>query len=130
MRQISLILVVLTLSLGAGAVGAKVVNVTNPMTSDLDGGGHDISNVLDLLTTNGVTSGAFYVGSDFSSFAIKAGFVDPSQGFGVGARPGSLYLSNPDGFAGGADSYGTRGALYVKTGPNATDWTCIAGCSS
>lgn len=48
-------LVVGALMFGSGVVGARVVYVTNPMTADLQGGGHDIADIGHLSLTGGLS---------------------------------------------------------------------------
>lgn len=102
----------------AAAVGAKVVNVTNPMQADLDANAHDIFNLHDVFADNGITAGSgFFIGTA-DWVAVKAGSPDPSSGFGIGSRPGSLYLRRVD-----AD----HGELWLKVAACQTCWTKVAG---
>jgi hypothetical protein len=131
MRRILLGLVIGVLAFGAGAAGAKVVNVTNPMSADLDGGGHNVSNVANYQTS----AGAVFGGDGFSGWTLVfgmspqtgplaapftldfAGTADPSIAPPVGNNPvGSLYRQRID---------SAHAALWFKTGPIATDWTLV-----
>lgn len=118
----------------AGAVGARVVTVTNPMSADLNGGGYDIANVANYQTAAGailggdsaylhaltITGSADLTNPPFVAL-VFAGTEDPSVNPPEGNNPApSLYLRRaPDG----------TGELWFKTGVYDTDWACVAGCS-
>lgn len=113
----------------AGAVGAKVVTVTNPMTADLDAGFYSITRVSELQAANaelGTPDGNFGVlllrdGSTDASangvIAVIAGTLDPSTGFLGPVVPGSLYTRHVD---------ATHGEVWAKTGGANTAWTRVA----
>lgn len=103
----------------AGAVGAKVVNVQNPMTIDLDGGGHAIYDVDDL-TADGVvtfTRGAVYLDGNHNRPSIRWVTQDPrTDPLAADAQPGSLALE----FA------FQQSSAWIKTGPDPADWRQLA----
>lgn len=134
MRRLLTGLAIGVLAFGAGAVGAKVVTVTNPMSADLNGGTYLIDNVAGVQMSGDESSiGANYVGTHEYLFSVNHGVLDdpiveamagtlaPSVDTGAATfKPGSLYLRHVD---------AAHGELWFKTGPTAADWTCIAGCS-
>lgn len=102
----------------AGAVGAKLVNVTNPMQADLDANYHAITNVSELGVSDAVTaSGAFLTGSGVH-VSVLAGYTDPTCCPALIAQPGSIYLRTVD---------PSHGQFWIKTGPNNADWTLVGG---
>ena len=109
-------LIALALGVGIGVAGAKVVTVTNPMTADLDGGGHAISNVSTLTADWLVGNNKVSVNGE----TLLAGEQDPS--LGLTAPAGSLYLRrNPDALN------VAQGELWLKTGIYDGDWIKVAG---
>lgn len=114
----------------AGAVGAKVVTVTNPMSGDLNAGGYSISNANDVsgvsfsannspLATSVFAGGVFladFSAGNYTAAGLHVGAADPSVAPGVLAGRGSLYLRDT----------GTTGELWEKTGPDATGWQRFA----
>lgn len=117
-------------------VGLGIAIVAYAATrSDLDMNGFDILRVNEITFTNGsgisanlpgnglgiVPAGdtAIVMQSVNGYVRIHTGNADPTL-VGVDSNPGGLYLRNY------MDGYVNRGAVYVKTGPLATDWTRIA----
>lgn len=129
MRRVALGILIGLLAFGGGAVAAKVVNVTNPMSADLNANAYSITNVAELQAANaelGQNPGNFGVlllrdGSADTTpgglVAVIAGTDDPSTGFIGPVVPGSLYLRS-------------TGQEWVKTGTANTAWTCAVGCTS
>lgn len=114
--------VLLGLALGAliftAAIGAKVINVTNPMSSDLDANEHAITNATEVDANTLVANDRLYT----NGAELLAGSADPAAG--LDATVGSLYLRrHPD-----AQSV-AHGELWFKIGVYDTDWTCVVGCS-
>lgn len=113
----------------AAPVAAKVVNVTNPMTKDLDAAFYSITRVSEFQAANaelGTPDGNFGVllmrdgSNDEASSGLVAtigGVQDPSTGFLGPVTPGSLYLRHVD---------ASHGELWFKVGPAPTDWQRIA----
>lgn len=97
-------------------------NVQNPMKSDLDAGGHNITNAGMVIAAANVESGGYFVGKRLVAqeaelrletpvvITVAAGAGDPSV-VGRFANPGSLYISTGP------------VALWQKTGLADTDWT-------
>lgn len=131
MRRILLGILIGLLAFGAGAAGAKVVTVTNPMSGDLNANAYSITNVAELQAANaelGQNPGNFGAlllrdGSTDTSpgglVAVIAGTDDPSSGFIGPVVPGSLYLRHN----------GTSGQEWLKNGSANTAWACVAGCA-
>ncbi len=106
MRRLLAGIAIGVLAFGAGAVGAKVVNVTNPMSTDLNANGYRITNSGDI---NGAAGQALEMNSvgDLSLFSAAGNSVsigpygsgDASAHFGGGdvtiqpGRTGYLRLS-------------------------------------
>lgn len=85
-------------------------NVTNPMKTDLDAAGYNISSVHILGATVLSAGGA----------EVYGGGDDPSVGFD--GSVGSLYLRRR------TDAQGIgHGELWLKTGIQTTDWQKVAG---
>ena len=103
----------------AGAVGAHVVNITNPLSADLDGGNYSISD-LNMLATNGpltVGNGVLYLDTNHNRPSVRWGTESPiTDPRAVDAQPGSLFLEY---------AYQQESA-WIKTGPFATDWRQLA----
>lgn len=123
MRRLLLGLLVGLLVFGAGTAGAKLANVTNPMSTDLDGNGHNITNVQAIYAGNIVSSGLLAAGSiqlatdtTGNGPGILAGDTDPSIGNLTPMPVGSLYLRS-------------NGEWWRKTGSAFTAWTCEIGCA-
>lgn len=104
----------------ADSAPPKTVNVTNPMTADLNGGGHGIENVSDIVARS-LDTQFLYVQSDTiqirpwqspTPLSIVALSYDPST-IGYSAAQGSLVV-------------GTTG-LWRKSGPGPYDWTLVSG---
>lgn len=126
MRRILLGLLLGALIFGVAFAGAKVATVTNPMSADLDGGGHQIFNVADINATANIGTSGYVLGQALVSFGgsvilepsgvsvitILSGNADPSVEPGVFANLGSLYV-------------GTA-ALWRKSGTTDTDWTRLS----
>lgn len=139
MRRFVLSAAILGLLIGVPAASAAPphpVNVTTPMTRNLDGGGYSIRNVLSLETggllahgnidTDGWVNGAVLVAregsvilepTDTSTITIYSGRADPNMTCPAGANTGSLYVQ-------GAPS----AALWQQVGYLTTDcdWQRIA----
>lgn len=109
MKRIMLGLVIGAL-IFAGAVGAKVVSVTNPMTQDLDAARWNISGV-DALYANHVSVADDLFFSD-TDIVIGVHPGDPRV-TGYNRAIGSLFISKPG------------GEWYRKTGPSDFDWTLL-----
>ncbi len=134
MRRLLAGLAIGALAFGAGAVGAKVVTVTNPMSADLNANSFQVYNAAGYGVNGDETSvGPNFVATHEYWFSVNpgplgdpivevmAGTLTPSADTGAATfKPGSLYLRHVD---------ATHGELWFKTGPTAADWTCIAGCS-
>lgn len=130
MRRILVGLVLGALIFGVAFAGAKVANVTNPMSANLDANGYSISNVQALYAANLLSSGEIVTGvagyngviqlSDTvhaNGPAITAGTADPSIVSQTNVPTGSIYLRS-------------NGQWWRKTAdfPD-TAWTCEAGCT-
>lgn len=135
MRRLLAGLTIGALAFGAGAVGAKVATVTNPMSADLNANTFQVYNAAGYGVNGDETNiGANYVGTHEYLFSVNHGVLDdpiveamagtlaPSADTGAATfKPGSIYLRHVD---------ATHGELWFKTGPTAADWACIAGCST
>lgn len=122
-------LIALTLGLGIGVAGAKVVNVTNPMTANLDGGGYAITNTASVWTGNLFATGSIFAGNAYG--------IQGELQLGDGTHP-----NGPQVIAGTraptvGDPYANPGSIYLRWTPigtgeewffNGIAWTCIAGC--
>ncbi len=134
MRRVALGLLIGALIFGVAFAGAKVATVTNPMSADLNANSFQVYNAAGYGVNGDETSvGPNFVATHEYWFSVNAGPLDdpiveaeagtdaPSTDFGASTfKPGSLYLRHVD---------ATHGELWFKTGPTATDWTCVAGCS-
>lgn len=102
----------------ASPVVAKVVNVTNPMSADLDANQHIITNANEIDANLIVANTKLFT----NGTEILAGSENPAAG--VDATVGALYLRRAPDAQGVA-----HGSLWFKLGIFTTDWTCVAGCS-
>lgn len=110
------------------AAPSKVVNVTSPMSADLDAANHDIVNVKalevsDIVHANGIQIGGTVALNDAPR--ILQSWVDPTVGsFGhcPMAAPGTLLLRHPD------DAHSAvPGELWLKRSAADCDWLRVAG---
>jgi len=111
-----------------GAYAARTINVTTPMTIDLDAGGYNILNAGNFITSNGALLGgdgvlahAFVFSATTTMtppFTIDFAGTDDPRNAPEGNNPvGSLYRRIVD---------SAHGELWFKTGPLGTDWVRIA----
>lgn len=130
MRRLLLGLVLGALIFGVSFAGAHLANVTNPMASDLNGGGHSITNVTNFETASGsflAGGGVFLTAVDIAdtlpSYSVitsyRTGSFDPSAA-GLDLNPGSVFTQQIGG------QFGT-GVLWFKAGACATCWMKVAG---
>ncbi len=129
-RRLPLILSVLALVVSlASPVGARLVNVTNPMQSDLDAADHNIIHVGNLVTSADAGIGGTSVTAH--TYLLKDNTMGTFVGLIVGGTteptvdppdgvtmPGAVYVRRVD---------PTHGELWFKTGPTAADWVKVAG---
>lgn len=115
-------------------LGAARVNVTNPMTANLDAGGNNITNAANFITANGAVLGGDSVLAHAYVFSTNSSMTppftldfattgDPMQPDTIeqATNPGNLLrrLLISNGQVVGAE-------LWFKTGPLTTDWVRIA----
>lgn len=102
-----------------------MASLTNPLKSDLDGGGHNVVNVTNYVTNSGASlagGGTTAVENVLVDALPNAtifvsdlvGSADPSAG--LDRNPGSLYRQVSNGTA----------ALWLKTGLAPTAWVKVA----
>lgn len=122
--------IALALGTGAGFAAAKVVNVTTPMTRDLDAAGYSINNAHAVYADNVFATGSIFAGNAYG--------VQGELQLGDGTHP-----NGPQVIAGTAtptlgDPYANPGSIYLRWTPvgtgeewffNGSVWACIAGCS-
>jgi len=117
--------------LAVALLGAARVNVTNPFSSDVDGGGHNIFNVQNFITATGAImagDGVLIHSAVFGTSVLNGEIQQPfTQDFAGIVDPNTLTLDNPN-----VGSLYRRvvdpahGELWFKFGPLATDWQRIA----
>ncbi len=111
MRRLLLGLLIGVLAFGAGAVGAKVVNVTNPMSSDLNSNGYRIINQSDIL---GVAGQALEMNGNGDVSVLSAPGQSVAVGPGGAGGPSVSLLGGGDVFI----SPGRTGYVRVQRLPN------------
>lgn len=133
MKRILIGLLLGALIFGVAFAGAKIANVTNPMTANLDGGTYAISNLsaltADTVAANvGLYAGAFTPGGAHGTIqlsdgtgngpGIYAGTSDPTLTPCPSLQPGSLYLRRVSAAA---------GEWWAKITGDPCGWVKVAG---
>lgn len=116
---------------GLAYAGKPSVNVTSPMTADLDGGGHNIVNVQNFITATGAIlagDGVLIHSAVFGTSVLNGQIQQPfTEDFAGIVDPNTLTLDNPNVgslYRRVVDS--AHGELWFKSGPLPTDWVRVA----
>lgn len=128
MRRMIVAFMLGALIFGAPIVGAAAqVTVKNPMIGPLDGGGHNIINVVNYVTSAGAVMGG--VGFTGISYVIRDSLDAPTVTVLVAAGPNDPSVSPPSGNNPPGSLYlrqsGGAGELWIKYGPNLLDWARV-----
>lgn len=143
MRRLTLgLLLGVLLAVPATLVAAppKATNVVTPMREDLDANGYSIANANAITATGNITAqsniqtSGYFVGDklvamsgelilephDTAVISILSGRDSP---VGRQMNQGAVYLRS---YPRADGNY--YGEMWLKAGPAAIDWTCVAGC--